>query len=138
MSKIESRKGKIKEKDTVIYNFLSDFTNYRQLVPPDRVKDWQATADSCSFTIDGIGHAGMKIIEKEPFKLIKISSDEKTMVQFNMWIQLKGVNDEDTRIKITIDVNLNPIMLSMVEKPLKEFTDNLVDQVEKIPFKDLH
>jgi carbon monoxide dehydrogenase subunit G len=138
MSKIESRTGKITEKDTVVYDFLSDFTNYRKLVPPDRVKDWQATADSCSFTIDGIGHAGMKIIEREPDKLIKISSDEKTMIQFNMWIQLKGMNDQDTRIRITIDVNMNPVMLSMVEKPLKEFTDNLVEQVEKIPFKDLH
>jgi carbon monoxide dehydrogenase subunit G len=138
MSKIESRTGKIAEKDTVIYNFLSDFNNYRQLIPAERIKYWEATADSCSFTVDGMGHAGLKIVEREPDKMIKISSDEKTMFQFLMWIQLKAMAEEDTRVKITIEVNLNPFMLSMVNKPLKEFTDMLVEQLEKIPFRDLH
>jgi hypothetical protein len=136
MSKIESRTGKIREKDTVIYNFLSDFNNYRQLMPPDRIKDWESTSDSCRFTIEGIGQAGLKIIDRQPHKLIKISSDEKTVLQFFMWIQLKGLDDQDTRIRITIDVDLNPVMLSMVESSLKEFIDLLVGQIEIFPFKN--
>lgn len=137
MPKIESRTGRIPEKDTVIYDFLTDFNNYRRLLPPDRIKDWESSSDSCRFTVDGIGQAGLKIIERKPEKLIKISSDEKTAIDFFMWIQLKAIDEKDTRIRITIDVNLNPFILSMVQGPLKEFTDLLVEQLEKISFKDL-
>jgi hypothetical protein len=136
MPKLESRTGRIPEKDEVIYGFLADFNNYRQLMPPDRIKDWESTSDNCHFTIDGIGPAGLKIIERQTDKLIKISSDEKTAIQFLMWIQLKGINDQDTRIRITLDVSLNPVMLSMVQSSLKEFIDMLVGQMEIYPFKN--
>ena len=34
------------------------------------------------FNIEGVGQAGLKIIEKEPFKLIKITSDGKSPFSF--------------------------------------------------------
>ncbi len=104
-------------------------------MPPDRIRDWESTSDSCNFSVEGIGPAGLKIIERQPYKLVKISSDEKTLLQFFMWVQLKGIDDQDTRIRITIDVNINPAMLSMVKSSLKEFIDLLVGQLEIIPFK---
>lgn len=105
-------------------------------MPPDRIKDWESTSDGCRFNLEGIGQAGLKIIERQPHKLIKISSDEKTVLQFFIWIQLKGIDDQDTRIRITIDVNLNPVMLSMAGSSLKEFIDLLVGQLEIFPFKN--
>ena len=137
MAKFESRIAKVEEKDEVIFNFLADFNNYEKLIPADRVRDWESTPDKCSFTVDGLGHAGLEIIEREAHKLIKINSDEQTMLQFTMWIQLKQLAEPDTRIKISLDVNINSMMLPMVKKPLQEFIDSLVEQLEKIPFKDL-
>ena len=137
MSKIESKIGMIREKDELIYGFLSDFNNYQKLIPPDKVKDWESDTDHCSFTVDGLGHAGMQIIGKEAFKTIKISSDEKTMIPFTMWIQLKKMEEANTRVKITIEVKLNPVMLPMVKKPLQEFVDTLVDQMITIPYQDI-
>lgn len=137
MAKFQSKVGKAEEKDEVIFKFLADFNNYEKLIPADRIKNWESTADKCSFTVDGIGYAGLEIIEKEAHKLIKIRSDEKTMLQFTMWIQLKQLAEPDTRIKITLDVSINAMMLPMVKKPLQEFIDTLVEQLEKIPFKDL-
>jgi len=137
MAKFESKVGKVEEKDEVIFNFLADFNNYEKLIPADKVKDWDSNPDKCSFTVDGLGNAGLEIIERDAHKLIKIKSDEKTMLQFIMWIQLKQLEESDTRIKITLDVNVNAMMLPMVKKPLQEFIDSLVEQLEKIPFKDL-
>ena len=137
MAKFESKVGKAEEKDEIIFNFLSDFNNYKKLIPPERIRDWESGPDRCSFTVDGIGHAGLQMIEKEAFKLIKISSDENTMVQFTMWIQLKQEAELDTRIKITLDVNISTMILPMVKKPLQEFIDTLVEQLEKIPFREL-
>ena len=134
MTKIESKTGKIKHNDERIFNFLSDFNNFEQIVPKDKVSDWSSTGDSCSFKVVGIGSAGMKIIEKEANKLIKITSEGESPVSFSLWIQLKKIDDWDTRIKITVEPQINPVMLGMVKKPLKSFVDSLIDQVESFPF----
>ncbi len=134
MSKIESRTGIIKSSEEKIFNFLSDFNNFQNLVPADKVKDWESTEDSCKFKVEGIGQAGLKIIEKEPYKLIKITSDETTPLPFRLWIQIKNVGENDSRIKITIDVDVNPVMAAMVKSPLQNFVDMLVDQAEKMDF----
>ena len=59
MAKIESKTGKVEEQDEIIFDFLADFNNYRKLIPPDKVREWESGTDWCSFTVDGIGHAGI-------------------------------------------------------------------------------
>ena len=76
MPKIESRTGKIRTSEEKIYTFLSNFNNFRKLIPEDKAKDWESTEDTCSFNVEGIGRFGLRIIEKEPNKLIKITSDD--------------------------------------------------------------
>ena len=76
--KLESKTGKITKRDKDIYNFISDFNNFQSLVPADKVKNWQSDTDSCSFTIDMIGETGFRIIEKEPFKLVKLANLEQS------------------------------------------------------------
>jgi carbon monoxide dehydrogenase subunit G len=132
MLKIESCIGIIRESEEKIYTFLSDFNNFRDLVPENRVKNWESTADSCNFNVEGIGSVGLRILEKEPNKLIKISSDGNKPVPFFVWFQIKEVAEKDSRIKITAEVEVNPLMAAMVKGPLKLFVDSLIEQAEKM------
>jgi len=134
MSKIESRVGKIANSDEKIFTFLSDFNNFEKLIPEDKVKNWQSDKESCSFTVDGVGSAGLKIVEKEPFQTIKIASAEGTPLNFMLWIQLKKLEENDTRVKITIEPKVNAMMMPMIKGPLKNFVDMLVEQMEKLSF----
>jgi len=135
MSKIESKIGQIKHSDEKIYNFLSDFNNFHHLIPADKVKNWKATTDSCQFTVDGIGDAGLKIIEKTPFDLIKVTSEGKTPISFFLWIQIKKLDESSSAIKIVIDPQVNAMMLMMVKGPLQNFLDMLVVQLETLTIK---
>jgi hypothetical protein len=51
-----------------------------------------------------------------------------------MWIQLKQVEAEDTRVKITLDPQVSPILLPMVKKPLRELADMIVERMEEMSF----
>ena len=124
----------VKQPAEKIYNYIADFNNFSSLIPEDRVKDFRSTGDTCSFRVEGIGRAGLRIVEKEPYKLIKISSDEETTFDFLLWIQIKELEPGDSRMKITTEVKLNPMMAAMAKKPLKNFVDTLIDQAEKISF----
>ena len=133
--KLESRIGKVSYSDEEVYNFLTDFNNFKNLIPEDKVSNWKSDENSCSFSVNPIGETGIKIIEKEPFKLIKLTSLENDKYNFTFWVQLKMLEEKDTRIKLTLKADLNPMVQMMAKKPLQEFLDKLVDQLEKYDFK---
>jgi len=134
MTKFESRIGKLNTSGEKAFVFLSDFRNFSRFIPEDKVKEWEASADQCKFTVDGIGKAGLKIIEKEPDKLIKISGDGTAGLEFFFWIQIKEIDEKDTRIKLTIKADLNPMMKMVAAKPLKSFVNLMIDKIEEYTF----
>jgi len=129
---IESRIGKIVADQERVYNLIADFSNLGMYVPQDKVSAFKSDADSCSFQIEKMGNFGMRIIEREPYKLVKIANDENVPFQFKMWIQLKEVNAQDTRVKVTLKADLNPMLKMVAKKPLTTFVDTLVDRLEQI------
>ncbi len=129
MTKFESDIKQTAQNDETVFSFISDFNNFQNLIPQDKIKDWQSTEDSCRFKVDGIGDAGLKIIEKEPFKTVKYSTDGKVPFNFYLWVQLKQVAEKDTRIKLTIKADLNPMMKMMVSKHVKKFLNMLGDAI---------
>ena len=134
MTTFESRIGKIECNDKLVYSFLSDFNNFKGIVPSDKLNDFTSTKDTCSFTVGPIGKIGLKIIEREPNKLIKISGDESSKFEFFLWIQIKQVAENDTRVKVTLKADLNPFIKMMASKPLQQFVDTLVDKMEGFDF----
>ena len=134
MLKLESKIGTILHSDEKIYQYLLDFDNIKNLIPGDKIKNWQSQEDSCSFTVTGLGDAGVRILEKEPFKLIKLTGIDEGKYNFFFWIQLKQVAENDTKIRLTMHVELNQVMQMMAKNPLKTFLDTLVDQLSKIDY----
>jgi len=134
MSKIESRIGIIPSPDVKVFNFLSDFTNFSNLIPPGKLSNWKATQDSCSFMVEGLGQAGLRIIEKIPNNLIKISSDSNTPLNFYLRIEINPKSTNSCEVKIIIEPDVNPLIRGMIKAPLQGFVDMLVDQMEKMKF----
>lgn len=132
--KLESKIGKIESSDERIYNFLTDFNNFRDLIPQDKLENWESTEDTCSFSISPIGQTGVKIIEKIPFSLIKLANLEESNFNFFFWVQLKPADENSSHIRLTLEVQLNTMMELMAKKPLQEFLDKLVDQLAKYSF----
>lgn len=133
--KIESKIGKSSSSDEKIFTFITNFHNFKELLPADKVSGWEASEDRCSFNVDPLGRTGLMIIEKEPHKLIKMASDpEFSSYQFNIWIQLKRVADNDTRIKVTIEPLVNKMLLPMLKLPLQKLANGIISKVEAYDF----
>lgn len=133
--KIESKIGKSDSNDQQIFVFISNFHNFKDLLPADKVSGWEASEEKCSFQVDPLGRTGLMIVEKQPYSLVKMSSDpEFSSYQFTIWIQLKKVAMDDTRIKITIEPLVNKMMLPMLRIPLKKLADGIIDKIEAFDF----
>jgi hypothetical protein len=133
--KIESKIGRSACSDQQIYTFITNFHNFKELLPADKVSGWESSEEKCSFQVDPLGRTGLMIIEKKAFSLVKMSSDpEFSKYQFNIWIQLKKVQPDDTRIKITIEPLVSKLLMPMVKGPLKKLADGLISKIETYDF----
>ena len=133
--KIESKIGKAAYKDSEIYGFITNFNNFRELLPAGKVSNWESTEEQCSFQVDPLGRTGLEIIEKTPCSLVKMTSLKSySNHQFTIWIQLKLMDEKDTRVRITIEPQVNKMLIPMIKIPLKKFVDGLIDKIESFDF----
>lgn len=131
MKTYESKIVSIRRMDEDVYKVLSNFKNFSPLAQKAKVENWQADDDWCRFDVKGLGTTGLRIIEKEPNKTIKITGDGGIPFEFFLWIQLKQVNPNDTRMKITLKAELNMMMSMMVGSKLQEGVDAMAEQIAK-------
>lgn len=133
--KIESKIGKSEHNDRDIYAFITDFNNFKHVIPADKVSHWESTEDQCSFNVDPLGRTGLEIIEKKPSSLVKMASLRSySNHQFTIWIQLKSLGEKDTRVKITIEPQVNKMLIPMIKGPLKKLVDGIVAKIESFDF----
>jgi carbon monoxide dehydrogenase subunit G len=129
----ESRVGTIHSSDEKIYNFLGNFNNFKNFIPADKVDKFESSEDHCRFSVSGVGEIGLRIVEREPFKTIKTTGEGMANQKFFLWVQLKQNAENDTKIKLTLKADLNPMIKMMASKPLQDFLNKLVDAMEKMP-----
>jgi hypothetical protein len=129
--KIESRIGILNQLEQNVYDFVSDCNNFNPLANHGPVKDWVADADSCSFSVEGVGHLAFKVVERCPNKLVKFTIENPQAENVFLWVQLKGSGLTTTRIKLTTKLNVNPMLKMFISKPLKQALDKIVDTLEQ-------
>lgn len=130
MTTYESNIKTISSSEEVVFGILSNLNNLEEFTKneqlSDKLKDVTFDADSCSFMVDGFGKVGFRIIEKEPFKTIKFTT-EHVPVEVNAWIQLKQVDEKDTRMKLTLKAELPAMIKMMVNKKIEEGINAIAD-----------
>ncbi|HUW06806.1 MAG TPA: hypothetical protein VMW01_11160 [Williamwhitmania sp.] len=130
MDKFESKVVTLNRNGEDIYNFISKFSNFTPFIPADKVEGWSATEDTCKLKVQGI-ETGLKIIERTPFHTIKITGDGAPL-EFFLWVQLKQVAENDTKMKLTINAELNFMMKALLKNKLSEGLDAMADQIAMV------
>jgi len=139
MTIFESAVKTIYASEQDIFAVLSDLRNAEKLkdrIPEDKVKDIQIWQDSISFVVEPVGELSLRIIDQEPFKTIKFVG-ENSPVGFFVWIELEGIGEDETKMKITLKADLNPIVKMMAEKPLQQFVDMLANALATLEYKSM-
>ncbi|MDR0754042.1 MAG: polyketide cyclase [Prevotellaceae bacterium] len=128
MQEYTGKTVKIERQAEDIYNFFSDFSKLAQLIPRDKIDDFRATADECTFTVKGIA-MGLQILNREPFAMIKYMGTGKVPFEFLFWIQLKQIAPYDTRMRLVLHAKMNMIIKMMLKDKLQTALDSIADQI---------
>lgn len=130
MAKFESEKVLLAADATTVYDFLSDFRNFEDLVP-DQVSGWQADASSCSFTIQGVASLSMCINEKTPYSNIHIVSCGKNPVEYTLDCFIFEEGAGQCSAKLEFDARLNPFMKAVASRPLQNFVSLMAQKLQQ-------
>jgi len=98
------------------------------------VEDFAASEDRCSFKISPVGNVGIEIIEREPFKTIKIQGEKSVPFPVTLWVQLAKVDENRCKIRLTLHAELSPMIKMMVGGYLVKGIDKVADLLTSIDY----
>ncbi len=128
-TKFESAIKVARNASQAIYDRLADMRMLSKMIPQDKVTDYEADEDSCRFTVDKIGKMGLRIVDRKACDYVKYAADGTVQFNFNLWVQMKEVAPYDSRIKVTLKADLNPMMKMLVSKQIQKFVDMMADAI---------
>ncbi|SHL09987.1 polyketide cyclase [Xylanibacter ruminicola] len=135
-SKFESSVKQIPYSQQAVYNNISDLRNLekvRDRVPEDKVQDFSFDQDTVSLNVAPVGELKLRICDREEPKCVKFETVQSP-VPFNVWVQVLPVDENSSKMKVTVKAELNPFIKSMVEKPLQEGVEKIADALAMVHY----
>jgi len=135
MLTIESKTGLAQGSQEAVYKYISDFRNFANMLPTDRLRNLEITGDTLSFDIDGLGNIGLKIAETKPFSQLVITRTEDSSADFTLWFNIAAASEIQSQVNLTLQTNLNMFLEMMAKGPLQQFVDLIIDRLAEVKFE---
>ncbi len=147
VSKYISKTKYIEHNQQVVFNHLSNFENLgnylnsglldkiAKKVPQVTISEFESDQDSCRFRVTGMGLARIRIVDREPYKTIKVQSEGGLPIGLTFWIQLMPVTAFQTKMRLTLHADMNAMIKLMIGDRLEEGLDQLAQTLSGLPYK---
>ena len=119
-----------------VYRNISDLRNLEKVcdrVPADKVKDFSFDADTISINVPPVGELKLRVVEREEPKCVKFETAQSP-VPFNVWVQMLPVDEQSSKMKVTVKAELNPFIKGMVSGPLQDGVEKIADALAQIEY----
>lgn len=156
MAKYESGTKHIAYSQSAVYAKISDLSNLESLkrkagdveVPDslheqasdeqinkamEVLQNMEFTTDTMSIDMPPMGKMVIEIIEREPEKLVKMTS-KQSPIPLTLWIQVVPTSDETCAMRVTLDAELNMFLKMALGNKLSDGVDRFADMLAKIPY----
>lgn len=131
MAKFQSERVQIDAPEQQVFEFLSDFRNFKDLMPP-QIVNWQADEQSCSFTIQGMADFSMRMVNKNPWSNIHIVAEGDNPIDYTLDCFFEPGDEGKSFAGIVFDAELNPFLSMVASKPLQNLVNMLADKLQEI------
>ena len=135
-TKFESSIKQVPYPQEAVYRNISDLRNLEKVkdrVPDDKVSDFTFDEDTVGINVAPVGELKLRICDREEPKCVKFETIQSP-VPFNVWIQVLPVDEQNSKMKVTVKAELNPFIKGMVEKPLQEAVEKIADALAQVNY----
>ena len=136
MSQYESSVKHIPYPQARVYAKLEDLNNLESIkdrVPQDKVKEFTYNRDEVTVNVPPLGNVTIRVVEREEPKCIKLEA-VGSPIPLNMWIQIIPDGEEASKMRVVAKAEINFMLRSMIEKPLKEGLEKIAEALSLISY----
>jgi carbon monoxide dehydrogenase subunit G len=130
-TQITSDKVQINASNEEVFAYLNDFNNIKELLPQDKISDWQATQDDCSFKIQNAAIIPLVKDSTEEFTQINVVSGDKAPFPFTLKIYIKDIGDGKTEGYLDFNGEINAFLRMMVVTPLTNLFNYMAKKLQE-------
>jgi len=127
--KISSPPTRINISATKLFELTSNCQNLARYLP-EQVKDFSATEDSCTFTIENIAKVILTILEKKPFSYVCYKAENDKNIPISLELNYAAVSENETDVQADLDVDIPFFLKPVIEKPLQRFVEELSKKIK--------
>lgn len=125
---IESTPAVAKVSIQEVFSFLRDISNLYHLLPLDKIKDWEASSEHCSFKVQGGIIIPMEFLsENQPNQLV-LKSGAKSPFPFTLTVNLNQVENQ-TEGQLIFDAKVSKMIQLVAEKPLRNLFNTMATKL---------
>lgn len=129
MERFESRIGTLSSSAQEVFNFISDLRNFERFIPQERISDWKADKDSCSFSVPSLGSVELRVVEKEPFTKVIYSGKALSDNKFDIYFRIFA-NETPAKADLIFEAELNPLVKMMISESIQKLLDTVINEME--------
>lgn len=126
---LEGRKIIVNKSSVVLKEMLNRPKDYQNLMP-ENLQKFETTEKGFKFSLSGMPEIGL-IIEEVSSNQVVLKSDSANL-QFALKGLLSPISEQKTEVQLVFEGKFNPFIKMMVEKPLKNFIDQLTNKIEQL------
>ena len=130
LSYFESRTGKLTCNAGEVFAFVTDIRNFERFIPGGIINNWNAEKESCSFSVSMLGTVTVRLSEKERFTKVVFSGDALKKNDFLLTLNITDNVGDHAEVRILLSAELNPMMKVMAGKPIRQFLERLINEME--------
>jgi hypothetical protein len=129
MTEFKSNPVLINAKDRELFSFLTDFNNIEKMMP-EQVVDWKSSADSCSFTIQGMADMALTMGYTREFSLVRFNSSDPSPFDFTLQFAIEKQHT-GSLVTCSVTATLSPMIKLMLSRPLQNFVNLLIEKLKQ-------
>jgi len=137
MTKFESSVKHIPYPQENVYRNISDLNNLervRDRVPQDKVNSFSFDRDTVTVDVFPVGVITLCIVERDEPKCVKFETEQSPM-PFTLWIQVLPVDEQNSKMKVTVKADIPFMLKGMVAGPLQEGVEKVADALSMVPYE---
>lgn len=136
MTSFESKVKQIPYPQEAVFRKISDLNNLERIrdrIPGDKIQDFSFDSDSVTANVPLVGTVSVHIVEREEPECVKFEAAQSP-IPFNVWIQVLPVDDNTSKVKVTMKADIPFMLAGMVSGPLQEGVDKVAEALSMIPY----
>lgn len=127
----KSRTGQLTCSPEELFEFVTDFRNLRQFISQGSVEDLLTDRESCILHFSPLGEISLKITGKIPYKSVQYGGRVLQSNDFSLLLDIGQNVSGNAIVAVTLDAEMNPILRMMATKPVIQFLETLICEMER-------